>query len=117
MEEIIIKRGNAASIPLEVWDNSVIPEIPYNLTGLTVFISVKEINDNTNDDVKAIISSKITVHTFPLLGQTVWSLTKAETLVHIGKYKCDLKIYSGAIEMNTDMFYIFIEDIVTKRIT
>jgi hypothetical protein len=115
MENVIIKRGVPTTVAIEVWDETVDPEIPYNLTGLTVFISVKKIDDNTNDDTLAVITSKITVHTFPLLGMTNWTLTAAQTLVHIGDYKADLKVYSGAVEMNSDIFYVKVEDVVTKR--
>jgi hypothetical protein len=115
MNEIKLKRGNAAVIPLEIWDTTTDPESAYNLTGLTVFISVKKINDSSNDDSLALITSKITSHSAPTLGLTNWTLTKAQTLVHPGKYRADIKIYSGSLELNSDIFYVEIEDTVTKR--
>ena len=118
METIEIKRGNAVTIPIQIFDDTD-PEnvIEKNIAGLTVFISVKKLSDDTVNDSLAIISSKITAHSYPALGMTTWSLSGAETLKPVGDYKCDLKLYNGAVELNTDTFIIKIVDTVTKRTT
>ena len=116
METIELKRGVPAVVPIQIWDDTDEDNIhEYDITGLTVFISVKNLSDDTNNDALAVITSKITAHTTPTSGMTNWSLTAAQTLIHVGDYKADIKVYSGAVHLQTDDFKIKIVDIVTKR--
>jgi hypothetical protein len=116
METIQIQQNVPYSLELTVEDNSVDPAVPYDLTGRTVFISVKELNDERQDDTEALISSAIAVHTNPLLGETTWTLTAAQTYIPVKTYKVDVRIYTNAAEfLNSDTFNIEIVKIVTKR--
>ncbi len=109
------------NVPFEneftIMDDSYTPAIPLNLTGLTVFISVKYPNDYKLDDSAALITSKIIVHTAPLLGITTWTLTATETNIPLGKYKTDIRIYTNALDfINSDTFPIEIVPVVTRRL-
>jgi hypothetical protein len=116
METIELKRGVPAVVPIQIWDDTDESNIHvYDISGLTVFISVKKLSDDTNTDAMAVISSKITVHSTPTSGMTNWTLSAAQTLIHVGEYKADVKVYSGAVEMNSDEFRVKIVEVVTKR--
>lgn len=53
---------------------------PYNLTGCTVYFTVKKKADiNTSDDTAAIIQKTITTHTSPTGGLSSIVLSNAET--------------------------------------
>jgi hypothetical protein len=117
MDIIAVQQNVPSQLGLTILDNTVDPPVALNLTGLTVFISVKRFNDYTDDDALAIISSKITVHTFPLLGMTDWTLTASETFLPLGKYKADVRVYTNLLAfVNSDTFEIDIVPIVTKRL-
>jgi hypothetical protein len=114
---ITIQRGVPIDITLSITDDTTTPVSILNLTGKTVFISVKDLSDNADNDNGAFITDKITVHSAPLLGQTEWSLTATDTLIPIGRYKADIRVYTAAgVYINTDIFNIEVVDIVTKRI-
>jgi hypothetical protein len=113
MSAMNIKRGIPYSVVLTITINKA----AYPLTGLTVFFTVKKVNDNADNDLGALITKNITVHTDALGGITTLILTAADTLIPIGEYKADFKIYSGAgINLNTTTFPVKVIDIVTKRI-
>jgi|DewCreStandDraft_4_1066084.scaffolds.fasta_scaffold03282_17 hypothetical protein len=90
--------------------------VPINLTGKTVFFTVKQLNDNSGDDDLALIKKTITVHSDPTNGKTVLELSATDTDINISKYKADFKIFeSGSLNSNSDQFIIEIVDVVTKR--
>ena len=116
-DTIEIRQGNPASIELTLEDISIDPAVPIDLTGKTVFISVKKLNDYRLDDTEALISSSIILHTDPLAGETTWTLTAAETLIPIGSYKADIRIYTDLTHFdNSVTFYIAIVPVVTRRL-
>lgn len=118
MEPLQIQQNVPSVVTLTITDESVMPNIPVDLTGLTVFISVKKLTDYKDDDSGAIITSEITIHTYPLLGITDWELTPTETYVPIGKYKADVRVYSSDLAfINSDTFNVDIVPVVTKRLT
>ena len=113
-----IQRGVPVDLELTITNDSTTPVSAFDLTGKTVFISVKNISDNADNDTDAVISDKITSHTHPLQGITIWSLTAADTLIPVGRYKADVRVYTNAnVYINSEVFYIYIVNIVTKRIT
>jgi hypothetical protein len=117
MNDLNIQRGNPYSATLTVTDTTVTPAVAYNLTGKTVFFTLKNLNDESADDTAAVIKKDITSHTNPTGGITTLSLSTVETLQPVGRYKCDIRIYnSGGVQLNSTRFYANIEDIVTKRI-
>jgi hypothetical protein len=116
METLQIQQGVPFAVTLTLTDESVTPAVPMPLTGLTVFISVKELNDIKDDDSAAVISSKIVSHFDGANGITEWALTAAETMIRCKKYKADIRVYtSDEIYINSDQFYIEIVPTVTKR--
>lgn len=62
-----------------------------NLTGCTVFFTVKD-NYTSTDDSAALISKTVTSHTFPLLGQTSISLTSTDTNLAEADYYYDFQL-------------------------
>ena len=113
-----IKRGCPYTGILTITDDSVTPSVALNLTGLTVFISVKAMSHFADNDDDALITSEITSHTTPASGITTWQLTAAETLIAAGVYKADVRVYTSASDfINSDVFYVEIKDVVTKRLT
>ena len=114
---IQIQRGVPIDITLSITDDTTTPISALNLTGKTVFISVKDLSDNADNDNAAFITDKITVHSAPLLGQTEWSLTATDTRIPLGRYKGDVRVYTNANEyINTEIFHLLVVDVVTKRI-
>jgi hypothetical protein len=113
MSTMTIKKGIPYSAVLTMTSNGV----AYPLTGLTVFFTVKKTNDVTADDLGALITKNITVHTDAINGITTLILSEVQTNIAVGDYKADFKIYSGAgINLNTTTFTVSVIDIVTKRI-
>jgi hypothetical protein len=116
-DTIEIRQGNPASIELTLEDISVDPAVPIDLTGKTVFISVKKLNDFRLDDTEALISSSIVAHTDPTAGETTWDLTASETLIPLGRYKADVRVYKDLTDFdNSVTFYIEIVPVVTRRL-
>ena len=116
-EILELQQNNPASVELTLEDISVDPAVPIDLVGKTVFISVKKRTDYRIDDADALITSAITVHTTPLLGLTTWTITAVQTLIPLGHYKADVRIYTGATDYgNSFTFYVDIVPIVTTRL-
>jgi len=116
METIEIQQNVPSARLITIYEDEE-KTIPMNLTGKTVFISIKEKNDFTLTDDTAIITSKITVHEAPLL-QTLWELTATQTKQVLKKYKVDIRVYTDALDYdNSDTFYINIVPVVTQRLT
>jgi len=110
---LIIRKGNPHSFNLHVKDDA---GNDYNLTGKTVMFTVKEIEDDSDTDSLAIIQKDITVHSLPLEGRTILSLTSDDTNVPVKVYKWDIRIAEDPnVQMNTDMAVCEVKDIVTKR--
>ena len=114
---IQIQQNVPCEYDIYIYDDTVDPPVLSNITGLTVFISVKNINDYKLDDSDALITSKITVHTDPTNGHTIWTLTASETLQKLDRYKCDMRLFTDAfIFVNSDTFYVDIVPVVTERL-
>ena len=116
-DTIEIRQGVPFSSELTLEDISVDPAVPIDLTGKTVFISVKKLNDFRLDDDEALITSEITVHTTPDEGITSWDLTAAETLIPLGRYKADVRVFIDLTAFdNSVTFYLNIVPVVTRRL-
>jgi len=115
-DTIQIQQNVPVVIPLTLTEEINGVDTPIDLTGKTVFISVKQRNDYKNNDSDALISSSIVVHTNPPEGETDWWLTAAETYIPFGKYKADVRVFTNLAEyVNTDTFYIDLVPVVTQR--
>jgi hypothetical protein len=88
----------------------------YDLTGKTVFFTVKNFDDEDND-AGALITKDITSHSNPTAGITVLELTALQTNIAKGDYKYDLRIYQASplIQLNSVQGFITVKEIVTKR--
>lgn len=112
--ELRIKRGTIYTATLTI-TNSV-TGLPYDITGKTVFFTVKKPGEhNATDDSTYIIKKDITVHSAPTSGQTTLSLTATDTNVACGSYVWDCKVYVAGTNLNTDTGVCIVEDTVTKR--
>jgi hypothetical protein len=114
MNDLNIQKGNPYSATITVTGSD---GNAYDLTGKTVFFTLKHLGDETANDDAALIKKSITVHTNAAGGITVLTLDTTDTSQVFGRYKCDIRIYSsGGVQLNSNKFFANVEDIVTKRI-
>lgn len=87
-----------------------------DITGATIYFTVKTAPDSDATDATAVIKKDITTHTTPLDGVSMLALTKTDTAVTAGSYKGDLKIvYADGEVDQTPIFDVVIEDGITNR--
>lgn len=113
MAKWTIKQRNDVSRELNFTDKE---GNPINLTGATVYFTVKSAYDADNTDTSAVIKKDITSHTSPTAGLTTLTLSETDTDIAAGKYICDfkLKTASGA-ETNYDTIEMVVKQVVTRR--
>ena len=63
-----------------------------DLTGATIYFTVKEETDEVASDTSALIKKDVTDHTDPTHGITTIALTPSDTNVIPGKYGYDIKL-------------------------
>lgn len=116
MATINIKRGNPYNATITVTNAS---GNPYDLTGKTLFFTVKRATDNSSNDGDAVITKDITSHTNASGGITTLELTATQTDIILGDYNWDLRIYAGSplVQLNTTSGACNIVEIITKRIS
>lgn len=91
----------------------------YNLTGGTVFFTIKSITDNADNDDSALLKKEQATHTSAVLGQTEIILTPAEMgAIPANEYKGDFQFVdsSGNVKSSNRIKILVIDD-VTKRIS
>jgi len=88
MSKIEIIRGDDVAINATFKDDS---GVAINITGYTVFFTVKD-NYTSTDDTAALISKTVTSHTFPLLGQTSITISNTETNLPETDYYYDFQL-------------------------
>ena len=115
MATITIQRGNPYNAAITVTNAS---GNAYDLTGKTVFFTVKRATDNASDDSGAVITKDITSHTNASGGITTLALTASQTDIVLGDYNWDLRIYddSPLVQLNSTKGVCEIVEIITKRI-
>ena len=116
MTIVTIQKGNPYTATLNITSSGV----PYDLTGRTIFFTLKYVDDLYDDDTHALITKDILPvdHPNPTAGISVLSLSRDDTDIPSGEYKADFKIYeSGVVESNTDTFTVLITNTVTRRIS
>ena len=111
MNKLSIIRGDDVTIPVTFKDSD---GDPINLTGSTVFFTVKNEKSDADDD--AVISKSITSHTTPASGITQVVLTNEDTDVDPGSYFWDLQIKdsAGKIQSTQAAQFEVIQDITTR---
>lgn len=72
-----------------------------NLTGCTLFVTVKLFQDDL--DASAKIATTLTIATPATLGIAVWSLVPADTQYLLGFYSFDIQLKSAAGKIYTIM--------------
>lgn len=110
---ITIKRGLPYVSTITLTDQA---GDPFDLTGKTVFFTVKRSGDLQKEDTFAVIKKDIITHDSPLLGITTLSLLEDETNISAGTYKADFKIYGGGVNDNTNSVPVNVVDVITKRV-
>ena len=113
MATLHIQKGNPSSVTITVTDAN---NVPLDLTGRTVFFTVKNRDDYSDDDALALITETITVHSDPTNGITTCPLSAVQTDIEAKIYKADVRVYGEGFQSNTVSFYVEVEEIVTKRI-
>lgn len=87
-----------------------------DLTGATVYFTVKEEFDEDADDSTALIQKDITSHTDATGGETAVVLSPADTDVAAGKYYYDIKLKKADNTQTTiQLGRCTIKDAVTNR--
>lgn len=82
-----------------------------DITGWTLYLTVKYSPDDL--DAAAVLSKKVTSHTFPLQGRTKITMTAAETKSLFGDYYYDIqyKKVDGTIQTALSGKILFTKDI------
>ncbi len=116
MREFRIIRGDDYSSTITFTDQS---GEPINITGYTVFFTVKRKGTlkGSDTDTQAIIAKTITVHSDPTEGQTTLTLTNTETtILPTGSFVADIQIKddSGLIASSQVFSFRVLPD-VTRR--
>ena len=112
MAELIVYRGDSKTYTITFDDGTN----PIDITGWTVFFTVKNKNDNSSTDDDALITRTVTSHSDPVNGQTQVILSFDDTDIEPGIYKYDFQTISDTgirTTYNPDSFIV--TDDVTKR--
>jgi hypothetical protein len=72
-----------------------------DLTGATVYFTLKSDYDDDATDSTALISKDVTVHTNPTAGETAVILTPTDTNITPGNYYYDVKLEKASGEQQT----------------
>lgn len=87
-----------------------------DLTGSTVYFTIKSAYDSDQADASAIIKKDITSHTNPTQGLTTITLLPADTSVAAGKYGYDIKLKKATGEQSTiTVGEVTVKDVYTLR--
>jgi hypothetical protein len=113
MNTLEIQRGNPLSANMTF---SYSDGTPINITDMTILFALKKPNDKLDDDSAALITQDVVTHSNASGGMTTLILTAEQTLVAVGDYKYDLRLYKdGAVQGNTLTYPAAVVNIVTKR--
>lgn len=74
---------------------------PIDITGWTVFFTVKEDMDDSDDD--AIIKKDVTSHTDPIHGKTTVHLTNSDTDIEVRNYYYDIQVKKSNGDIDTPL--------------
>lgn len=108
MAKLSIYRENTVNIPVTFTG--------VDLTGATVYFTVKSAPDADSADTTALIKKDVTVHTNPTAGQTTILLTPTDTDVTPGDYGYDIKLKTAAgAETTVEVGKITVKGAYTNR--
>ena len=87
-----------------------------DLTGATVYFTVKSSADSDATDTTAAIKKDITTHSSPTTGETSIELLPADTDIAAGKYKYDIKLKKADGQQTTTQVGEFsVKEAITNR--
>ena len=114
-ESLEIIRGDDISLPFTYKDAD---GVAIDITGYTIFFTAKAVIDDDVTDADAVIKKDVTSHTNPTGGESLITLTDADTNVAPQNYLADIQLKddSGNIASSGQFFLKVIAD-VTRRIT
>lgn len=91
--------------------------LPFDITGYTMYFTIKNVSDNVNNDDSALFTKNWTTHSNPTNGQTLLTATPAQMNIPEGIYKYDIQGKSASNEVMLISYgNIIIEDIVTEEV-
>lgn len=114
--------------PLEIKQRSKVPivlrfkdtaGVAIDITGSTVYFTVKRIIDQDETDADAVIKKDITVHSDPLNGLTGFTPTQTESDQEAGPYQGDVwrKTAAGTELLPSESFDVQFIAPITRRAT
>lgn len=88
---------------------------PVNITGYTLFFTIKKECDINKDDTYALIKKDITEHTDAEQGKSQIILTNEDTNIPAGNYYWDIRLKKEGVITQTKRDRIEITEGITKR--
>ena len=112
--KLSLRRGDSATYRLQFNDGTN----PIDITGYTVFFTVKRRNDYTSNDDLALIQKTVTSHTDAANGISDVVLSPVDTAIEVSIYKYDFQFKTPTGDISTvEIGEYEILDDVTKRTT
>lgn len=113
MADLNLIRGDTKTITLIYQDNS---GTAIDITGYTVFFTIKTDPDDDSIDSNAIIMKNIISHTNPTNGTTLISLSNTDTDIDPGLYVADIQIKDiNSNITSSNKFSVSVSRDITRR--
>lgn len=113
MADLTIIRGDNTTIELTYQDSD---SNAIDLTGATVFFTVKSAIDADATDANAIIQKDVTSHADAANGRSDIELSDSDTDVALGEYLGDIQIKNAAGDIiSSQVFTVQVKGDVTRR--
>ena len=115
MEELEITRGDDVSIDFTYKDAD---GAAIDITGYTLFLTAKPAIDADTGDAEAVISAEVTSHSDAVNGESIFTLTAAETTQTPAIYLADVQVKNtGGSIVSSSLFNLVIKPDITRRTT
>lgn len=109
-----ITRGDDIVIDIVFTDETT--GLPMDITGATVFFTVKKIGDVSENDDTALIQKDQDTHVAPTEGHTTIDLTNTDTSIPAGTYEYDFQVKDSSNNiMSTLSSKLIVEKDITRR--
>lgn len=109
-----LSRGDDIELLLTITDPD--DNTAVDLTGCTVFFTVKKVGDSSDDDTTALIAKTQNVHTDPTNGKTSIQLTNADTNITAWTYVYDFQVKDTNNQIiSTELWKLVVENDATRR--
>ena len=110
---ITLVRGDSSSIEVEFSQDGT----PIDITGSTVFLTVKPALTDDTGDTTAVIKVEVTSHTNPTAGITTIPLSATDTDVDPGDYYYDIQLVKDGLVTSIPYQMLTVRADVTRRIS